>query len=601
MAKFIPFLMAFCASFLFAGYGFAQQAVKLLKAKRDNLTKLWGYENKGEQEYWWKEAHSQGRGEEMMNFGMDTEWVISSQYTHVAKEFSEGLAGVELYGNVGFIDKLNRFVIEPQFEPVDKLEGFSHGLAVVKQGGKYGFINKKGEFVIPPTFDYAVNFGDDMLATVKMDGKYGAIDFLGDTIVPCHYLSEEGMKLLPIKNKEYKQAAKKVRVLYDDGFYDDIISELNAVSDSMANIFRDSAYVPSMPRDICIRAKGSLYGLGVVGNDTLWRFPPIVHGIQDIGEGYFKMIYRGKVGLADAYGRLLIPCEFEEIVFTPGKRVVLARADDCYPVEKGVGLFDIAGATILPCVLDSISPTFVGGRAFAEMLGVEGSVDKYGQIGDDFMEALLDVSVKGDGLNSPVAYKRLIALRPVCAAAHNNLGIFYLEMEEYKEGIRCLKLANKLAPGNEQIAENLEQAKADRKERRYNRVLNALSVAGAIVDVAATTVSNISGSDYSTSTAATVPTGTYGNGSNGDDGKKKSRAASTSTSDRDVRWMQANYQAQKRTYSNYESQLIQMKTYPEKYNDSQRRQIQSKMKQIRETIISHGGTCSKSSMETWRP
>ena len=201
--------------------------------------------------------------------------------------------------------------------------------------------------------------------------------------------------------------AKKVRVLYDDGFYDDIISELNAVSDSMANIFRDSAYVPSMPRDICIRAKGSLYGLGVVGNDTLWRFPPIVHGIQDIGEGYFKMIYRGKVGLADAYGRLLIPCEFEEIVFTPGKRVVLARADDCYPVEKGVGLFDIAGATILPCVLDSISPTFVGGRAFAEMLGVEGSVDKYGQIGDDFMEALLDVSVKGDGLNSPVAYYRI--------------------------------------------------------------------------------------------------------------------------------------------------------------------------------------------------
>ena len=188
----------------------------------------------------------------------------------------------------------------------------------------------------------------------------------------------------------------------------------------MANIFRDSAYVPSMPRDICIRAKGSLYGLGVVGNDTLWRFPPIVHGIQDIGEGYFKMIYRGKVGLADAYGRLLIPCEFEEIVFTPGKRVVLARADDCYPVEKGVGLFDIAGATILPCVLDSISPTFVGGRAFAEMLGVEGSVDKYGQIGDDFMEALLDVSVKGDGLNSPVAYYRIHvkevirAVVPIC-------------------------------------------------------------------------------------------------------------------------------------------------------------------------------------------
>lgn len=315
------------------------------------------------------------------------------------------------------------------------------------------------------------------------------------------------------------------------------------------------------------------------------------------------MAFREKVGLADAYGRLLLPCEFEEITYTPGERIALAKTSECIPLKKGTGLFDIAGATILPCVLDSIAPAFVGGWALATMLGVTGSVDEHGQIDNDFMESLLAASTEKSGIGSYVANKRLIALRPTCASAHNNLGIYYLENEEYKEGMRCLKLAHKLAPENKQIAENLKQAKADRKERRYNRVLNALAMTGAVLDVAATTVSTVSGSNYNTSTTATTApvVDAYSNTPDNNGGKKKSRATSASASDRDVRWMQANYQSQKRTYSNYESQLIDMKTYPEKYNDSQRRQIQSNMKRIRETIISHGGTCSKSSMETWRP
>lgn len=76
---------------------------------------------------------------------------------------------------------------------------------------------------------------------------------------------------------------------------------------------------------------------------------------------------------------------------------------------------------------------------------------------------------------------------------------------------------------------------------------------------------------------------------------------SSSNSDKDVRWMQANYQSQKMVYSNYESQLVKMKTYPEKYNDSQRRDIQAKMKKVRETIINHGGTCAQSQWEIWQP
>lgn len=69
-----------------------------------------------------------------------------------------------------------------------------------------------------------------------------------------------------------------------------------------------------------------------------------------------------------------------------------------------------------------------------------------------------------------------------------------------------------------------------------------------------------------------------------------------------VLWMKGNYQTQKMVYSNYESQLYKMKNYyPNDYSDSQRIDIQRKMKKVRETILNHGGTCNSSPMETWKP
>lgn len=72
--------------------------------------------------------------------------------------------------------------------------------------------------------------------------------------------------------------------------------------------------------------------------------------------------------------------------------------------------------------------------------------------------------------------------------------------------------------------------------------------------------------------------------------------------DANVRWMQNNYQSQKMVYGNYESQLSKMKAnYPNNYNDSQRTDIQRKMKRVREIIVEHGGTCNVSPMESWKP
>lgn len=81
----------------------------------------------------------------------------------------------------------------------------------------------------------------------------------------------------------------------------------------------------------------------------------------------------------------------------------------------------------------------------------------------------------------------------------------------------------------------------------------------------------------------------------------RNNSSNDTNSDRNAKWMAANYQSQKAVYSNYESQLIKMNANMDSYNESQRKDIQAKMKNVRETIVSHGGTCPKSSWETWTP
>ena len=58
--------------------------------------------------------------------------------------------------------------------------------------------------------------------------------------------------------------------------------------------------------------------------------------------------------------------------------------------------------------------------------------------------------------------------------------------------------------------------------------------------------------------------------------------------------------ADSRTYSNYETQLIKMNTnYEREYSDSTRKDIQRKMKSIRQKWVDRGYKMYKSSWEDW--
>ena len=174
MTKTLQKLLTTCCLLLSCAACFAQQEDEIMDMK-DPITGKWGYASKiqnrkspvkGIKKFAVNTLGKMGSSLLTKSDADAIDWVIPPLYDAVATNFSEQVSGVEIDGRVGFIDINNRFIIEPQFEPVKELTGFSLGLAAVKRGDKYGYINKKGEMIIAAQFDYAENFKDNMLAKV---------------------------------------------------------------------------------------------------------------------------------------------------------------------------------------------------------------------------------------------------------------------------------------------------------------------------------------------------------------------------------------------------------------------------------------------------
>jgi hypothetical protein len=118
--------------------------------------------------------------------------LITSTDYDSAKEFSEGLAPVQVGTKWGYIDNKGQTVIEPKF---DDAQPFSEGLAVVRQGGQAGFIDRTGAFVIPAQFEYAEDFSDGLavvgFSIISWKENKGHIDRA------CWYINKEGKQAIP--------------------------------------------------------------------------------------------------------------------------------------------------------------------------------------------------------------------------------------------------------------------------------------------------------------------------------------------------------------------------------------------------------------------
>lgn len=528
------------------------------------------------------------------------DWVVPAQYDAAATDFEENLAAVEIGGKVGFIDVHNRFIIEPKFEPMKNLEGFSQGMAAVKIGDKYGYIDKRGEVIIEPEFELARNFRDNMLATVKKDGKYGAIDIMGNLVVECKYVLEEAMIKVPISNKEYREAAKVAKQKKDADEYAPRIDALQVASREANKRINDSVWSQTLTYSTCVN-------------------------------GEYK-------GVSDNYGRVIIPPRYLDVHYDKDNHLYIV--DDDYHNLKGV--YSDKGDVIFYTLFDSIA-SFKNGKANAIVEGVCGWIDKDGYIEPEFLDKLCDLGLQqessGDKRAARETYRRILRIDHNHVMALNNMALLDIDAHNYNDGISRLKLANKLAPDNKLIAENLEMAKHDRKERRWNRLTGALTTAMVVTGVTASTYAVTTGgseglkaanhimSDLNTTldnmeNGTNKPLGQYDDSVFDVEGTETSQAISPTEAknktkkkakdeketyleekaakakkdaDRAPLWRNAS-----KVYDSYVSQLIRMNTYPEKYyNDNERKKIQSEMKRIRKDWEKKGFNITYSEWEDW--
>lgn len=116
------------------------------------------------------------------------------------KGFHEGLCRATRKGKSGFIDKKERWIIQPEF---DQVTFFNEGLAGYRKKNKWGFLNKNGKQIIKEQYDAIFAF-EDGKARVKSKGKWGLIGKDGKYLLPAQYDDIEFAKSNYIVSKDGK-------------------------------------------------------------------------------------------------------------------------------------------------------------------------------------------------------------------------------------------------------------------------------------------------------------------------------------------------------------------------------------------------------------
>ena len=152
----------------------------------------------------------------------------------------------------------------------------------------------------------------------------------------------------------------------------------------------------------------------------------------------------------------------------------------------------------------------------------------------------------------------------------------------YDAAINKYNKALKLNPTNQEATQHLAIAQSKR-ERAEEIRSTVYGIASAVNDALG-----------STAQALNVSTLSSYNETASNSSKNNSQNSSNSDRNNSTYWWSL-----KNSYFNYENQLSKMKTYPETYNDSDRKYIQSKMKEIRNKLQKSGYTLNKSQWEDW--
>jgi hypothetical protein len=202
-----------------------------------------------------------------------------------ARDFSEGLAAVEINSKWGYINKKGAIVIDPQFYYADNFsEAYAAIIEIAKGKRQVGYIDKKGEILIEPQFDGGGDFSDD-LAAVKIGDKWGYVNKTGEYVI----------------NPQFDSA---------EDFSDDLAAV--KISDKWGYVNKTGEYAINPQFDYAFSFSEGLASVkigdkwGYVNKTGRYIVNPQLEDASDFSEGLASVEIGGKWGYIDKTGRLII-------------------------------------------------------------------------------------------------------------------------------------------------------------------------------------------------------------------------------------------------------------------------------------------------------
>lgn len=466
---------------------------------------------------------------------------------------------------------------------------------LISDGKHEGAQDSNGNLLIPLERGYNNLFyslGDFLFSKEDVSG-YGLCNKAGKEIIPA----KNGIKgICAGPNNRYHGFNDKylVIVVYDvtgreiipSGIYDEIYA-MEGDYPFFYRILKDShvgvanmdgrEIIPPIFSDVLLPdaqgnftvKKDTIYGLYSSGGQVL---VPLSRGYTgcyyDKRDGYYS-IYKGKFrGICDANGVEIISpiydyCNYDrnlkEFAVAENGVPKTIRKNLPSPKQSSNNTEITSTATRV-----STSVTDMFQQAYdLPNTEVQKKFELYSQI-------LKDDPNNREGLNSRV---------------YNNIGVLYEQTNDLQNAQACYEKALHISTSNTQAYNNLKRVKRANRLAKFNNAMNALNNFGqglsTIGGGAATTTGDVSiESSISNKQAVT---------------SLEEKAAKTK---RDA-YLTPLRDRESNAYSDYISLLLNMKLYPQKYDDSQRRKIQATMKQIRTKWEQKGFKFQHSEWEDW--
>lgn len=131
---------------------------------------------------------------------INEKWIIQPKY-YIVDRIEIGFQVVQ-DGRIGVLDSNEKWIIPPIIDSINGFDMFTFDdFEIASIGGKWGVIDNRGNWIIQPSLD-EIDFDGYNMYKAKSNGKWGVIDDKGNWIVQP-YFDEIGRRL--VKNEEWSE------------------------------------------------------------------------------------------------------------------------------------------------------------------------------------------------------------------------------------------------------------------------------------------------------------------------------------------------------------------------------------------------------------